>query len=491
MSPLRLHPAAARASARAPSVHRARRVDRVRRALALLPSLSLAWALALPAGPARAEAEVPLAFDLTRAHAFTGIGAQTWLNPAHPGEAAALLRDMHAQVLRLSVLPKMDAAALGPGPLSLAQARERLEAATTAEQRGRVAALRQLAEQQHLRLHLVFWAMPEHWAEARDRKAGKKKVAHLANMDRVPDYVNLITAELMMLRQAGLTVEAVELTNEPQGAWDTKYEPDQYAELVLQARRRFDEQGLQAVRIDGPGTGLRNFAEFERGLRAKGALGALGFMTAHVYQSPEQLARDETPGVAGFLGQGRIAPIMITEFGVKKHNDEDAELAAADTDVDSPSYGLQTAAESLQLLGKGAQSVIYWQLEDLNFTKKKHGMLDAAGRRRPVAQAVQALFGGVAGQGRLVGAEGGPALLPATAVLADGRVWLLMANATGQAQSVNARVQGAGALRALGAHRAWAGGLSPEAALQGLSWRDGVLRATLAPGAVVSVELLP
>jgi len=307
--------------------------------------------------------------------------------------------------------------------------------------------------------------------------------------ERIADWANLITADLLYLTRLGIEPAGVELTNEPQGAWDLKYEPEQYAELVLRARQAMDAAGLQRVRIDGPGTGLRNFKAFAKGLKSRNAMPALGWLTAHAYQSPEALANNDTPGVEEFLGRGQLGPIIITEFGVKKHNADDEEAAARDVDVDSSEYALQTAAESLMLLGKGATSVIYWQLEDFNWSKKKHGMLDENSRRRPVAAAVQALFGKVPGSGSLVAGTGGPATVPAEALQADGRVYVLLVNTTAQPQQVTAHFSGVAPRRSVGAASGFVDRALSSSALTGVTLKDGVLRATLAPRSAASVEL--
>ena len=452
---------------------------------AFLRALLLAFCCCL-LGPAQA-AEVALRFDFGQAHPFDGVGAQVFLNAPNPDEGARMLRDMNAQLVRVALLQKYPADKLGTGNLSLARAGEILTESETPALRRNLAEFKAMVDAQHLRVHLIVWHMPEAWEDVKQKKAASHKESHIARADRIPDYVNLVTAQLLFLRRAGLAIEAIELTNEPQGAWDLKYEPGDYADLVLQARRAMDAAGLQAIRIDGPGTGLRNFEAFLKGLQKRGALGALGFITAHAYQSPQKLADDATPGVAEFLGKGRFGPIVITEFGVKKHNGDDEE-AADDLDVDSPAYALAASAEALQLLARGASSVIYWQLEDSARSKKLHGLISEDGRRRPVAAAVQALFGKVPGHGTLTAGQGGPALLPATAIKADGRLFLLLVNATDAPQQIVARFDGVTAPTSIGARSVWAAPGAGEP-LAGASVSGGQFRATLAPRALASVEL--
>ncbi len=455
-----------------------------------LPFAALALALlAAVAAPAGAADEAPLTLDFTQAHPYAGLGAQLWLQPPQPA-ATQMLRDMNAQFIRISPTPKFLADDVQPG-MTLAQVEQALAAAETPAHLQRLAELRELVASLHLRVHLVFWHMPEAWEDSAQKKAASKKSSHYARSDRIDDWARVVTASILQLEKHGIDPAAVELTNEPHGAWDVQYTPEQYADLVLAARHTLDAAGLQRVRIDGPGVGLRNFDDFLRGLEAKHATASLGFVTGHAYQPPEQMADPATPGYASFLGRGRYGPVYITEFGVKKHNGgPDDAVAAHDLDLESPRYAVAASAEALMLLGHGASAIFYWQLQDRETSKKEHGLLDPAGRKRPVALAVQALFGHAPAGGLTVAATGGDPLVPVEGVLVDGQVHLMMANLTDTPRPIVARFAGLLApRRAVGGEDGFLeqGGRGP--ALEGVALKDGVFRATLAPHAVAAVLL--
>jgi hypothetical protein len=447
----------------------------------------LAAGLALLACSAHPQA-TERSLDFATGHAWAGLGTQVWLQQTQP-EAVQMLRDMNARYARIALLPnRLPVDRLQPG-MTVAQIAPVLAAAIEPKHAQQVDAYRDLAARLSLRTHLVFWHMPEEWEDTRQQKAGSHPSAHFARDDRIGDWANLAVACMAWLRGRGIVLDAVELTNEPHGAWDTKFTPAQYADLVLKARVAMDAAGLEGVKIDGPGTGVRNFDEFREALEARHAMPALGYITAHAYQSAEQMADGSATGYAGFLGQGRFGPIVITEFGVKKHNADEAG-AEGDLDLASPRYAVNAAAEALLLIGRGATSAFYWQLQDRESSKKEHGLLDPAGRRRPVAAAVAALFGHLPPGGTAAAAVGGPARVPVEGVLVDGQVHLLMANLTDVAQPIVVRLAGAGAPRqAVGGQAGYAAAGPPAAALTGAAMQGGVFRGTLAPRSVASVVL--
>lgn len=457
--------------------------SRLPRFAAALSLLSLCAVFAL-----RAQADASVSVDFNAAHNFQGIGAQMWTKRGAAQQEAQLLRDMNAQFVRVSVEPETKHEQIPTGQ-SVERYYQIISSAVTPNLQRNIADFRGIIEPLHIKPHLVFWHMPEEWMQVQaGKKAGSKKEAHKAVDERIPDYANLLTAELMWVTRQGIQPYAVELTNEPQGAWDTKYTPEQYADLVIDTRKALDAHGLQGVRIEGPGTGVRNFPEFVQGLRARNALKDLAFITAHAYQTPQQMDDPSTAGYAEFMGRGQFGEIVMTEFGVKKHNEDEPGLASVDLDVGSHEYGLATGAESLKLLGKGASSVIYWQLQDFDFSKKKHGALDEGGRRHPVAFALQALFGHIPAPARTVAGVGGPGDVPVEGFIANGRVWLSVANLSNAPQQVNVRIGGA-SVHGVGAIDGFANGNLANNVVTGAAVRGSTFTATIAPRSLATVAL--
>ena len=446
-------------------------------------------------------AETTLDFDFSQARDFLGFGTQVWLKGEKGGrdgkgaeragndEAAwQLLKELNARFVRVSLIPKITFDQLRPG-MSVEQYLDILQRNDNPAQRQRLAAFNQRLRELDIQPVLIFWRMPEPWAEKRQQKAGSKQQAHFANPERIGDYANLITAQMAWLQRQGVQAAAVELTNEPQGAWDTKYEREDYAALVQKTRAAMDANGLKAWPIAGPGTGIPNFDHYIGGILGSPAAKSLGYVSAHVYLKPEVLADRATPGMASFLGRGKFGPILITEFGVKQHNEDDA-ARDSDLGVTTPEYGLQAAATATMLLAEGAGGLIYWQLQDFSWNRKQHGLLSESGERRPVAAALKALGGAVPAGARAVGPKAARAELPAVALQAGGKSYLMLVNRSAQAQSVTARLagaQGCGALVRVDAFNT--AGADARSAVRNASVQSCTVKAQLQPGTVATVVM--
>lgn len=400
------------------------------------PALAaLAFTLAPVLGAHAASHSVTV--DFAKPTVFNGVGAQIWAGTKRPVESDALLKDMNAKLVRVSFTPNAPYDQLVAG-MSVAQMTAVIEKNDTPQQQQSFTDVANRMATLGVSIHQIIWAdMPVQWLYIdTTRGAGKQDQSRYALSEHIPDYANLITARLLYGKKLGIVTSGVELTNEPHGAWGIRYTPEQYAELVNTVRKRLDENGLQSVSIDGPGTGLRNWEDFRPALESSGAIKHLKTITAHVYQSPEELANPATPGVTEFMGKGAYGPITISEFGVKW--DPNA-VPGGPTDQGSPAAGVRAGVIALNLLRLGAQQMSFWQMETFTWAKTDMGMIDLNGARRPSAFVMQTLFGKVPVGSTTVAGVGAPLdTLPVQAFRApDGKIHVLVANATDEVQTVS------------------------------------------------------
>lgn len=396
------------------------------------------------------DGSVSLSFDYKAGYKFRGLGTQTWVKMQNPEAAMSALDEMDIKWVRVSITPFLPDEQL-PKSLTVEAALDLIKANEPRYQPRMMTTFRDNMESLGIYMHLISWVMPSVWVEeTSNRTDGEKPGTTYAKPEHIDDYVNLITARLLYLRDLGIVPAAIELTNEPQGAWSTYYSPNDYATLVHLARTTFDKYGLQDIMIDGPGTGLRNYEDYKAALEAKGAMDDLRFITGHVYDSTEALADTETRGVTTFLGQGKDGPIYITEFGIKNA-----------VDNGSLDYALESAFKSLMLFNKGAKAASFWQLEtqpqnlDANGHGEDHGMLDINGQRRPTVYAFQALFEGTPTRARVLKPLNDPSENPelSTSVfyldagayknpdLKAGGIYVLASNKSDQPTTVHAKIQ--------------------------------------------------
>lgn len=464
-------------------------------------------------------AELALDFDFAQAHDFLGFGTQVWVKGDRGGGDAAgaklgpkararlaeqateadadvagtqLLKELNARFVRVSMIPKLPFNQLRPG-MSVEQVLDLLEKNDSPAQRERIAAFNKRLQALNIQPVLIFWRMPDPWVERANRRAGSKQQATFAKTEHLGDLANLLTAQMLWLQRQGVRAAAVELTNEPHGAWDTLYKREQYAQLLLKTRGAMDKAGLQAWPIAGPGTGIPNFDHYIGAIVEAGATKAMGYASVHVYLKPEVLADAKSPGMASFVGRGKFGPVLVTEFGVKQHVEDDPR-SDDNLETGSPEFAVQAASTAVMLLAQGAGGLIYWQLQDFGWQKKQHGLMAENGERRPVAYAMKALFGGVPAGAKVVGARSLRADLPAVALQAGGKPYLMLVNRSAQAQAVTARLAGAQACSGIARIDAWSpGSADAKVVVRGASAQAAggtcTVKAELQAGAVAVVAV--
>ena len=112
---------------------------------------------------------------------------------------------------------------------------------------------------------------------------------------------------LLSARRQGVPVSFVEVANEPDGTWNTRYTPEQYVTLVNAVKQRWGENQLAEVKIEGPGTStLSSAGPYIAELVRSGALnkismryprmtGTLAAIRQHLAQTPSSMRS----GIAG------------------------------------------------------------------------------------------------------------------------------------------------------------------------------------------------
>ncbi|GAA0742200.1 hypothetical protein LRH25_05040 [Ideonella azotifigens] len=439
-------------------------------------------------GSAALAAQAEASFDFGQSHPYLGFGAQVWLNDNKPEQSTQMLRDLHARYVRVGLAPKILLNQLRPG-MSVQDALTLIKANDSEQQRQRLTRFGEQMKQLGIQIHLIFWRMPEPWARYdTQRKSGSKDRSTFADPARVADYANLVTAQMVYLRGLGITADAVELTNEPHGAWSTLYTREDYARLVQAARAAMQQNGLGEVKIAGPGVNLKQFDHYIGALQQAKATDDLGYISAHVYENPELLSDPRQPGMASFLGRGHFGPIVITEFGAQ---DGKAKVGARSFAVTEPAYGLSAIAQAGLLLNNGASALIYWQLKDFNWGTQGHGLLSEDGQRRPVAQALQTIVAPLPAGAKIAAVQGRmPAGLVATAFQTPQNSYLMISNSSDEPHQLNARLQGgSGHCGKIAQTQVWRTGGEGGGAVKAPEVSDCTVKAGIGPGSAVLVVL--
>lgn len=252
---------------------------------------------------------------------------------------------------------------------------------------------------------LIHFELPYQWRK--DDKSGLFKSEHIV------DLAKFYTAHLLYLKEQGITIDYMELANEPDGHWNGHIPPKDYARLVVTCDRLFQEHGLGDVKILGPGLAFLNlYGQTEDYMKAlsKGAAKSLDGWSAHTWDEVEFL--DSNPEYAygvwkPFLEGVKKAethqamPLFLTEYGSDVTRFGDRHYTSPRDEIvgsvtDSWDYAVRVSANSLSHLNRGINALILYRLSNAHWHKTGWGIIQPISpekfTRKPVYQAMAGLF---------------------------------------------------------------------------------------------------
>jgi hypothetical protein len=261
----------------------------------------------------------------------------------------------------------------------------------------------------------------------------------------VEDYAHLVAALVGHLADNGIPTPWLEVTNEPDGSWNTFVYPSDYAVLLVAVRDDLDARGLVDTRILGPGLStLAQGGAAGRFLDAltPDAVAALGAWSAHGYD--DAYADGDgvdvfAAGVADFADRTRELdpdlPFLLTELASLDPTVHGVATASPLTCGDwssTEAYGVRMLTYTLLALGEGASAALPWQAADPDWGGcwGSFGMVDVNGRGRPYLATLAALAGALPEEARFVAPVERDPGLAVGGFVADDHFVLALANPT-------------------------------------------------------------
>lgn len=445
-------------------------------------------------GPTSALAQDRITFNFKGAHPFAGFGLQVWPQTDHRAERDALIRDLNVRWVRFSVTPEIPEDQLKDHmPVT-----EILNVITKHEDQQQSEMLRQFQQELNtlkVQSHLVFWQMPPPWCVSVHGSDGKERV-HV-EPGHIQDFSNWIVAHLLYLKRFGIAPAAVELINEPDGASNTNYTPEEYDSLLFSVKANFEEHGIKTG-IEGPGvgTGFTTGAYLEE-LERTGHIALLQQLSWHDYDTTKH---PEPAGFAGvplsLLSQAHRLPIVITEFTSESPRwsrppyDAGPETRSENNAANSADFGVSVAGEALKLIADGASQVSFWQAEDPAWTHDAFGLLDETGQRKPVATALRSFLQLLPKDVQVVGPDKNVFGFAGVTFRKSKTVIVALANLTSTTRLLRVEFSGAVPAGKISAVRAFdANGTTSDNAARSVKYSDGVLSVQLGPRAVLTTVI--
>ena len=395
----------------------------------------LAGGLAGVMHPRCAAAET-ITFDLKKSHVFQGFGVQVWSQPQDLSAVLALLDGLHIKHVRMGMVTHSDSATLtrDSSPSALLTV---FKNNTRSIELSRTTAFAARLKELRVDVHLVVWETPPVWREERPWVSpdGQKNDARIGIAANIPQYANYICAQVLYGRALGFDIRFVELANEPDGTWGTKWTPEDYSRLVSVSREVLTRNGLSEVGIEGPGTGTeRAAAPYLVALKALETAGLLSAISVHDWDTridgdPVGLTDNFRSTVANV---NLNLPVHVTEL-----NDEAPRwripggLSPTGKKLyrtDTAPFAVALAGEVLQAVALGASQAFIWEAEDPFWEKSYLGLLNEKGNWKPSADALKVFFPLVSAGEQLAPGSSNISTIESAAFFDEHRIVIVLVN---------------------------------------------------------------
>jgi hypothetical protein len=455
--------------------------------------LSVIFLAHLLGGPVSGLAQDRITFHFKAAHQFTGFGLQVWPQTDHRAERDALIRDLNVRWVRFSITPEIPEDQL-KDHMSVSEILNVISRHEDQQQAEMMQQFQQELGALKVVSHLVFWQMPPPWCVSVHGSDGRERI-HV-EPGHIQDFSNWIVAHLLYLKRFGIAPAAVELINEPDGASNTNYTPEEYDSLLCSVKANFEEHGIKAG-IEGPGvsTGFTTGAYLQE-LERTGHISILQELSWHDYDTTK---RPEPAGFAGvpldLLSQVHGLPIVVTEFTSESPRwsrapyDSGPEARSENNATNSADFGVSVAGEALKLIADGARQVSYWQAEDPSWANDSFGLLDETGQRKPVASALESFLQLLPKDVRAAGPDQSLFGFAGAAFQTSKTVIVALANLTSTTRNLQVDFDGAPPGRITSIRGFDASGPMNDRASHQAKYSGGVVHVELSPRTVLTVVI--
>lgn len=256
-----------------------------------------------------------------------------------------------------------------------------------------------LVQRTRAETHLVIWEPPLTAAE--DLVAFKltddRKLQSAALQATARFYVAYIAA----LSERGFKPDIIELSNEPDGAWNMRMDPALYLDLLEATRHEAEQQGVALPAIAGPGVSIMASLPSYLGTPEQSArlFKLVDHISVHAWD--DRVNRDiptEAGKVRALLdARGWKGRIIASEVSVTFPTAEDRKLNTGPTrkgpDVvaNRSEYGGVLADVALGIASRGIDTLILWQMKDPPWDSYSYGVITDGGKIRSGYAAWQAI----------------------------------------------------------------------------------------------------
>ena len=262
-----------------------------------------------------------------------------------------------------------------------------------------ISVLQNLQQKTQAKLHLVIWEPPPLPLEAHKREPGSAG-RRLQSPD-VAISARFLVAVLKHIAAHGLQLDAVELSNEPDGGWNIRIEPTDYLALVKEVKKQAKRRAVLLPKIYGPATSslaaLRNYLRDPK--IGQTILDNIDVLSVHGWDNPRRRDRFlELDALFEDLKRlGRRPELALTEYGLARPEPADSsdrmnvKMRTPDNVANTSFFGSLSARDLLRFYAKGVGTIIHWEFRDESWGKASFGLLDEKSNERPIYQMMRTI----------------------------------------------------------------------------------------------------
>jgi hypothetical protein len=333
--------------------------------------------------------------DIALKETMPSFGAQIWPTGLNPGGIERLAA-LKPRALRFALGPNWRRQPALRAEMSDAEIDRLIAAGFEARNTAReIETVLDVERRTGAKLHLVIWEPPPLPGEPAGAKTRTLQSTNVAVAAR------FIVAQLRAVAGRGVALEAVEITNEPDGDWNIAVSPANYLALVKAVRAEASRRGLALPKIAGPGTStiraLRRF--LQQPALAKDIIDNVDLLSVHAWDNAESADRfAELDGLNEDLRKiGRRPELIVTEYGIARPDPTDnsdrmnVKKRAPDSVADTDFYASLVMRDLLRLYAGGAGAVMMWEFQDQDWGTASFGLLKEKGEQRPIYELAKLL----------------------------------------------------------------------------------------------------
>ena len=388
-----------------------------------------------------------LVFDFGKAHNYAGFGTQLWMTPPHRQEQDMALLNLHTRYVRVSVswnIPLQDLSK--HSNYSVEDISRLLREHDTPQSQQSAVSFANEIKTLGVEMHFIYFNAPKCWLIQRGPRSWK------ANPGCFDNAANWIAAQLLKAKSFGLIPSHIEITNEPEGDWNTQFTPEQYDSYLLAVRNAMDANGLKDIKIAGPGcgTGTKPTVPILNVVERQDHGSLLDILSVHCYDRGIEAQDFPKLDILNPL-MAKFAPgtqLFVTEYNNKAHywGDPPYETRANERGPknggDTADFAISSIGDGLKLIAEGANSIFFWEASDQLWGHSDYGLIGLDGNGKPVLTATKIALDSLPWDIPVVGATGGGENLVAVAFKTPDGIRVSIVNLAPRSQAITANFKG-------------------------------------------------